>query len=63
MGEQITIQLLDTGYFRAQGSGPCEWAQWPKHRFWVKDEEFFPEASDKFREQLRKRLKELYETV
>jgi hypothetical protein len=51
----IEVKLLPTGYYRAQGQGPCEWAQWPKGEP-LRDEHFFPEASAKFREGLRKRV-------
>lgn len=46
----ITITKLDSGYFRVQGHGPCNWAQPP---YWPCSEEVirehaFPEASEEF---------------
>ena len=51
----IHIQTLPTGYYRAQGHGPCEWAQWPAGEP-LREEHFFPEASRSFREALRDRV-------
>ena len=45
------IKKLSTGYLRAQGDGPCEWAQWPDGGFDPKTS-FFPEASESFRKTL-----------
>lgn len=47
----MTIKRLESGYLRAQGSGPCEWAQWPEGQM-PRDADFFPEASEEFRRQL-----------
>lgn len=50
---RIAVQRLDSGFYRAQGDGPCEWAQWdPKAG--LTDADFFPEASEAFRRKLRK---------
>ena len=51
----IEIKRLTTGYLRAQGTGPCEWAQWPEGES-PRDVHFFPEASDSFRNELREKL-------
>ena len=51
----ITIKRLSTSYFRAQGNGPCEWAQWPCGEP-LSDEHFFVQASDRFRAALFKML-------
>jgi hypothetical protein len=48
----IEVKMLDTGYYRAQGNGPCEWAQWPVGED-LAEEHFFPEASRSFRSALR----------
>ena len=53
--DPITIKLLSSAYYRAQGNGPCEWAQWEKGRR-LRDSDFFPEASNKFRNQLLRQL-------
>lgn len=45
---EIEIHELESGYLRAQGTGPCEWAQWPKDRKPL-ESDFFPEASTRFR--------------
>lgn len=58
MTEQIEVKLLSTGYFRAQGDGPCEWAQWPATRWEPRDDEFFPEASPRFRQDLHRLLRD-----
>jgi len=52
----ITIHELPSGYLHARGGGPCEWAQWPR---WVelRDEHFFPQASDRFRAALTDHLR------
>lgn len=47
----IEIKRLASGYLRAQGGGPCEWAQWPEDRLPAADD-FFPEASGNFRDGL-----------
>jgi hypothetical protein len=52
---RIAIKRLESGYLRAQGNGPCEWAQW-REGYLPSDKDFFPEASDKFRLQLRRQL-------
>ena len=49
--DRIRVQLLSTGYYRAQGSGPSEWAQWPVGEA-LSDAHFFPEASPHFRRTL-----------
>lgn len=51
----ITIVELSTGYLRAQGNGPCNWAQWLKGAV-LRDDDFFPEAGDDFRRALRAQL-------
>lgn len=51
----IKVERLSTGYLRAQGVGPCNWAQWPETRD-LEDGDFFPEASDNFRRNLRSHL-------
>ena len=51
----IRIKRLDSGYLRAQGDGPCEWAQWPEDRL-PRYEDFFPEASPVFRTALQQKL-------
>lgn len=51
----INVERLSTGYLRAQGPGPCNWAQWPETRE-VEDGDFFPEASEGFRRRLREHL-------
>lgn len=48
---RIVIRDIGTGYQRALGSGPCEWAQWPLDRPLTEDA-FFPEASGAFRDAL-----------
>lgn len=53
----MQIKRLDSGYLRAQGNGPCEWAQWPEHRKPI-DSDFFPEASESFRRELARELQE-----
>mgnify|MGYP001593258021 CR=1 FL=1 len=55
MSSGVTIQRLDSGYYRAQGKGPCEWAQW-QAGLPLRDEDFFPEASEAFRRALRAAL-------
>ena len=52
------IKRLDSGYLRAQGNGPCEWAQWPEGTL-PKQEHFFPEASEKFRRELLRQLESM----
>jgi hypothetical protein len=47
----IIVKKLSTGHWRAQGNGPCEWAQWPIGRQ-PREEDCFPEASVQFRNQL-----------
>lgn len=54
----IEIKELESGYLFARGNGPCEYAQWPKGYF-PKHEDFFPQASEKFRLELLQIL--LYE--
>lgn len=52
MSARIVVERLSSGFYRAQGSGPCEWAQWdPKAA--IADGDFFPEASAIFRSALR----------
>jgi hypothetical protein len=48
--ESASLALL------AQGEGPSNWAQWPIGEV-LCDEHFFGQAGDKFRRELRKRLK------
>ena len=48
---KLIVKQLSTGYYRAQGNGPCEWAQWPSNRG-LQDSDFFPEASNAFRRSL-----------
>ena len=54
----IEIKEMGTGYYRAQGYGPCEWAQWPVGET-LREEHFFPEASVAFREMLRAEVRRL----
>lgn len=55
MKMNIKIVELSTGFMRAQGDGPCEWAQWPKQDH-VRDEHFFPESSELFRRALKSKI-------
>lgn len=46
----MNIKRLESGYYRIEGTGPCEWAQVP---YWPCDEQTirqhaFPEASERF---------------
>jgi hypothetical protein len=54
-GMSIKVERLSTGYIRAQGDGPCEWAQWPEHHY-PQPQDFFPEASATFRRDLISQL-------
>ena len=58
----IEIKELSSGYLRAQGQGPCEWAQWPKGES-LTAAAFFPEASPRFRTDLRAVLGHREESV
>jgi hypothetical protein len=52
--KRITLKRLPSGYWHIRGSGPCEWAQppfWPCNRR-VLEASFFPEASERFRQEL-----------
>jgi hypothetical protein len=51
----IKLQRLDSGYIRAQGNGPCNWAQWMEGS-WPKESDFFPEACEEFRRDLVRQL-------
>jgi hypothetical protein len=44
-GMSIKVERLSTGYIRAQGDGPCEWAQWPEHHY-PQPQDFFGDSSD-----------------
>jgi hypothetical protein len=51
----MILKRLPSGFVLIQGSGPCEWAQvphWPCDDT-ILDSGTFPEASARFREQLR----------
>ena len=53
----IAIKRLPSGYRRAQGDGPCQWAQWPEGQL-PGDDDFFPEATVEFQRALLEQLTE-----
>ena len=53
----IIVEELPSGYLRAQGRGPCEWAQWPGWEPEPRESDFFPEASIAFRCALRAQIR------
>ena len=46
----VALRRLSTGVWHARGQGPCNWAQWADE---LEDGDFFPEASQEFRDALR----------
>ncbi len=57
---EVTWKKLDSGYYRIQGEGPCNWAQVPPDwRYWDGLEEHaFPEACKDFFDSVYKMLEE-----
>lgn len=62
MKKEISLRVvkLSSGFFRVRGNGPCEFGQyssWPPLDERALLEETFPEASESFREAVRKMMR------